>query len=801
MYEFTKRAEQVIEYAGIFSESLGHDYIGTEHILYGLAKAEKGIASKILNNQKIRYIDIENLIIDLEGTNENKENKKRSLTPRAKRVLENSSIESKKLGNSYVGTEHILLAIIKEVDSIAVRILIELDAEPKKIYTDILKFLNNEQVINSSRENVYLPTLQEFSKDLTKKAEQGLLDPVIGREKELNRMLEILCRRTKNNPILIGEAGVGKTAVVEGLAQKIIEKQVPKELENKRIISLDISLIIAGAKYRGDFEERIKKCISEIIKAGNIILFIDEIHTIVGAGAAEGAMDFANILKPFLSRAELQVIGATTIAEYTKHIEKDSALERRFQVVQISEPDVKTTINILKGIKDNYEKYHNVKISNTAIKKTVELCNRYITDRNMPDKAIDVMDETCSRVKLKQNRNNNNTYKKILEFELEKEEYIKKGNIRKLQELEEEIRKLSAIDNIKEYNSVIIDAEDVAKTISEITKIPVLKINESILKKTEKLEKELKKHIVGQEEAIEGLIKCIKRATVGLSDSKRPTGVFMFAGPSGVGKTELAKILANNLLNDKDAVIKLDMSEFSEPHSISKLIGSPPGYIGYEEPVKIMEKIRSKPYSVILFDEIEKAHPNIYNLLLQVFDEGEITDSLGRKINFKNTICIMTSNIGSNSIIYNNTFGFIDKNKKVLYEENKKKVMVELEKTFSLEFLNRIDEVIVFNSLESKDIEQIIKLMLKDVFSKLKEHNISITLSNEVIKFIVNKSIDKKYGARELKRSIRKNIENKVADYIIDNPKVQKIYLDVFENDIVVNEIKEENVLLKKELA
>lgn len=588
MYEFTKRAEKAIEQAGLFSKKMGHEYIGTEHLLYGLAKEGKGIAVRILKNQKITYMDIENVLMDLNISNTNTVTREVSLTPRAKKVLENSRLESKKYNSNYVGTEHILMSLMKEIDSIAVRILIELNVDPQKVFSDILKLLNDDLVIGgTSKEqiNYSTPTLNQFSKDLTAKAKQNNLDPVIGRDKEITRLVEILCRRTKNNPVLIGEAGVGKTAIIEGLAQQIVAKDVPNDLLDKKIVSLDISLMIAGAKYRGDFEERFKKCLSEITKSENTIIFIDELHTIVGAGSAEGAMDFANILKPILSRSEIQIIGATTIVEYTKYIEKDPALERRFQTIVVNEPSEEDCIEILNGIKGKYEKYHNVLISKKVIKKAVELSIRYINDRNLPDKAIDLIDEACAKAKLKQKTTHSeNKYKELINLQLQKEECIKGGNLLEAHNINEIIKKSSDIDEGNLKRKINITEDDIYEVLENWTKISAKKLCEKEDIRIKNLDNKLKKHIIGQDLAIESLVKAIKRSKVGLEDPTKPLGVFMFVGPSGVGKTELAKILAEVMFNSKNMVIKVDMSEYAEPHSVSKLIGSPPGYIGSEVP-------------------------------------------------------------------------------------------------------------------------------------------------------------------------------------------------------------------------
>lgn len=798
MYEFTKRAEKAIEQAGIFAESVGHEYIGTEHLLYGLAKEGKGIATRILKNQKITHIDIARVILEINSNNGAKKTVSLSLTPRAKKVLENSTSEAKKYNSSYIGTEHILMALMKEIDSIAVRILIDLNIDPQKIFSDILKLLNDDLVTSGYQDeysNSLTPTLNQYSKDITKKAKEKLLDPVIGREKEIERLIEILCRRTKNNPVLIGEAGVGKTAIVEGLAQKIFEGAITEELKEKKVVSLDISLMIAGAKYRGDFEERFKKCLKEIVDAGNIILFIDELHTIVGAGQAEGTMDLANILKPLLSRSDIQIIGATTISEYTKYIEKDPALERRFQKILVEEPSVKTCIEILNGIKYKYEKYHNLVITSGAIKDAVILSSRYITDRNLPDKAIDILDEACAKARLSKSKSNTNIneYKKLLDLSIRKEEALQQGNIQLAHNISEKIKIFNNTSCLNQSNKKIsVGEEEIYNVVEGLTKIPVQKLIEKDEVKTKKLEGILKKNILGQDLAIESLVRAIKRTKAGLEDPLRPFGIFLFVGPSGVGKTELACVLAETMFVDRNSIIKLDMSEYAEAHSISKLIGSPPGYVGSDTPSKFIEKIRKNPYSIILFDEIEKAHSNIYNLLLQIFDKGTITDSMGREINFKNSICIMTSNVGANKLLNKNSFGFSsEKSPEGKYEEYKREITLELEKTFSLEFLNRIDDIIVFNKLSEENIKCIAEKLLNEIKQKLKKQNVYAEFTENVLLEITKENVSDKYGVRELRRNIKNKIEVKIADYLLSKKNINKldIIIDWNEDDIQINKI------------
>ena len=799
VYKFTKKAENVIEYANEIACKLGHTYVGTEHILYGLAKEKEGVASKILENQDVTEDAILEKIEDLVGTGIPIENTAMALTPRTKRVIENSFLEARKLNSEFIGTEHLLIALMKEVDSIAVRIMIELNVNSQKMYNEIIKVLNeyDEETggvfnNNSNSKNMSntsynkTQTLNQFGNDLTKAAIEGKLDPVIGRKTETERVIQILSRRTKNNPCLIGEPGVGKTAVVEGLAEKIASGDVPEMLKNKRVVALDLSGMVAGAKYRGDFEERIKKSLNEVKKAGDIILFIDEIHTIVGAGAAEGAIDAANILKPLLARGEIQVVGATTLNEYRKYIEKDAALERRFQPIVVEEPSVEDTVLILKGIRDKYEAHHNVKITDEAIQAAVELSKRYINDRFLPDKAIDLIDEASSKARIK-------TYvmpdeiKKIEEeienITKEKEEAIKVQEFEKAASFRDKEHKLKdkleaekkKWENKKSKKLTTITEEDIATVISKITGVPVTKITEKENDRLKNLEVELHKRVVGQDEAVAAVAKAIRRSRVGLKDPKRPIGSFLFLGPTGVGKTELSKALAECLFGDENAMIRVDMSEFMEAHTTSKLIGAPPGYVGFDDGGQLTEKIRRKPYSVVLFDEIEKAHPDVMNSLLQILDDGRLTDSTGRTVDFKNTVIIMTSNIGAKLITDKNTLGFSkadseDKEEQLKAENEKikKDVMSELKKHFRPEFLNRIDDIIVFSKLNDKDIRQIIDLMLKEVQHRLDNKGIVLNLDDKVKELIEKKGTDTTYGARPLRRAIQSLVEDTIAEGIID---------------------------------
>ena len=676
IYKFTNKAKKVIEISNDISIELGHNYIGTEHILYGLAKEGEGIAAKVLLNKGITPEKTVKKIEEIVGKG-NEIEETLGFTPRTKRILENAFLETKKIGSNFIGTEHLLLAILKESDCLAVKIILELNVEIPKIYNEIAKVVNEEEIDNDINKKLSksvggtsaTPTLNQYGDDITAKAEEGKYDTIIGREKEIERIMQIISRRNKNNPCLVGEPGVGKTAIVEGLAEKIITGDVPENLKNKRIIDLDISGIVAGAKYRGDFEERIKKILDEVKKAKNIILFIDEIHTIVGAGAAEGAIDAANILKPLLARGEIQLIGATTLDEYRKYIEKDSALERRFSIINVNEPSAKDTIEILKGIIDKYEAHHNVKITNEAIESAVNLSVKYITDRFLPDKAIDLIDEAASKIRtkiftepdeIKELQEESIILAKEKEEAIYEQEFEKAAQLRDKEELlKKKLNdKMENLEKIRNRDVAEITEENIAEIVSRWTGVPVQKLTQDENNKLKNLEENLHKRIIGQDEAVEAVAKAIKRSRVGLKDPNRPIGSFLFLGPTGVGKTELSKALAEILFENEKALIKLDMSEYMEAHSISKLIGSPPGYVGFDNGGQLTEKIRRQPYSLILLDEIEKAHPDVLNLLLQILEEGRLTDSQGREVNFKNTVIIMTSNLGARYITEKKSLGF-----------------------------------------------------------------------------------------------------------------------------------------------
>ncbi|MCI9051066.1 MAG: ATP-dependent Clp protease ATP-binding subunit [Lachnospiraceae bacterium] len=793
---FTKKAIEALEAADKASKELGHGYIGTEHILIGLLSVEDCLASSILKNhgvslEKLKEL-IEQLISPSNGINIREPE---GYTPRAKRVLDASYREAVRFRATLVGTEHILIAIIKETDSIAARLLNTIGVNVQKLYVDILLAMGEdgnlykEEFQNGKPRNKgksTTPTLNQYSRDLTELAKEGKLDPVIGREEEIQRVIQILSRRTKNNPCLIGEPGVGKTAIAEGLAIKIIEGNVPDTIQNKRVLTLDLSGMVAGSKYRGEFEERIKRVLAEVKNDGKVLLFLDELHTIIGAGGAEGAIDASNILKPSLARGEIQLIGATTIDEYRKYIEKDAALERRFQPVMVDEPSEEETIKILKGLRDRYEKHHGVKISEDALVAAVRMSSRYLNDRFLPDKAIDLIDEASSRVRL-------GIYSapkelKEIEEELEKleqekenaivsEAYEKAGEIKKKQLKKEEKKNKIIAKWEKEKSSVklFVDENQIAEIVSNWTKIPVKKLEQEEAERLRNLEGILHERVVGQEEAVSAVSKAIRRGRVGLKDPKRPIGSFLFLGPTGVGKTELSKALAEAMFGSENTIIRIDMSEYMEKHSVSKLIGSPPGYVGYEEGGQLSEKVRRNPYSVILFDEIEKAHPDVFNILLQVLDDGHITDAQGRKVNFKNTILIMTSNAGAESIISPKKLGFTTvENEKENYEQMKENVMGEVKRIFKPEFLNRIDEIIVFHALNKENIRAIVSIM-SDVMIKRtkKQMDITVILEDSAKDYIVEKGYDEKFGARPLRRALQSKIEDRLAEEILDG-KVKK---------------------------
>ena len=801
IYKFTTRAKKVIEIADEISIKLGHNYIGTEHILYGLVTEGEGVASKVLNNKGISQEKVLKRIEELLGRGKKIE-ESMGFTPRTKRVLENAFFEAKRIGYNFIGTEHLLIGILKEEDCIAVKIINDLNVEISKIYNEIAKVINEEY--EDSKENNKVrgsysltPTLNQFGEDITQKAKQGKFDNIIGREKEIERIIQILSRRTKNNPCLIGEPGVGKTAIIEGLAEKIVEANVPETLKNKRIVSMDISGLVAGAKYRGDFEERIKKALNEAKQVGDVILFIDEIHTIVGAGAAEGAIDAANILKPLLARGEIQLIGATTIEEYRKYIEKDSALERRFSQVKIEEPNEQNTIKILKGIRDQFEAHHNVKITDEAIETAVKLSIRYINDRFLPDKAIDLIDEASSQVRMEiytEPENIKELQEKIERMKKEKDDAIYNQEFEKAAEIRDKERneqiKLDKIletwNENKNTQIVEITEDNITQIISKWTGIQVQKLTEDDNKKLRNLENKLHERIVGQNDAVNAISKAIRRGRVGLKDPHRPIGSFLFLGPTGVGKTEISKALAEILFDDEKSLIKIDMSEYMEAHSISKLIGSPPGYVGFDDGGQLTEKIRRKPYSVILFDEIEKANPDVMNILLQILEDGQLTDSQGRMVDFKNTVIIMTSNIGARYITEKKTLGFTEKNDEDI--DIKREVIKELKKEMRPELINRIDEIIVFHKLNDEDLVKITQIMLNNVEKRLKEEKNNVEIKPQVAYYIVESETDKTFGARPLRRKIQNIVEDTISEKILNGELVkdEQFVIDIKDDQICI---------------
>ena len=784
---FTAKARESINLAVQAAEELGHSYVGTEHLLIGLLEEGGGVAARVLSENGVKKEKVISLVSQLISPDQTVRMEESGYTPSARRVLENSYKEAVRFKARLIGTEHLLISIIRDNDCVASRLLNTIGISIQKLYIDVLAAMgedapaNKEELLKGARTKGSTPTLDSYSRDLTELARAGKLDPVIGRETEIKRLIQILSRRTKNNPCLIGEPGVGKTAVVEGLAQMIIEGNVPETIAEKRVLTLDLSGMVAGSKYRGEFEERIKKVIAEVMEDGEVLLFIDEIHTIIGAGGAEGAIDASNILKPSLARGELQLIGATTIEEYRKYIEKDSALERRFQPVTVEEPSEEEAIAILKGLRGRYEAHHHVTITDAALTAAVKLSARYINDRFMPDKAIDVIDEAASKVRLTAFVEPPEI--KELEKEIEKledqkeaairdEAYEKAGTIKKKQE-----KKKEKIDKIREKwqkdkdtRKQVVDEEEIADVVSSWTKIPVRKLEEGESQRLKNLESILHERVIGQEEAVTAVAKAIRRGRVGLKDPKRPIGSFLFLGPTGVRKTELSKALAEAMFGTENALIRVDMSEYMEKHSVSKMIGSPPGYVGYDEGGQLSEKVRRNPYSVILFDEIEKAHPDVFNILLQVLDDGHITDAQGRKIDFKNTVIIMTSNAGAESIISPKRLGFgAVADEKADYKVMKDRVMEEVKHLFKPEFINRIDEIIVFHPLNKGHMKDIVTIMLKEIMKRTKEQmNITLSVDEAAKEFLINKGYDEKYGARPLRRTIQSSLEDRLAEEILD---------------------------------
>ncbi|MCM3046560.1 ATP-dependent protease ATP-binding subunit ClpC [Bacillus altitudinis] len=799
---FTERAQKVLALAQEEALRLGHKNIGTEHILLGLVREGEGIAAKALEALGLVSDKIQKEVESLIGRGQEVSQAIPHYTPRAKKVTELSMDEARKLGHSYVGTEHILLGLIREGEGVAARVLNNLGVSLNKARQQVLQLLGSNETGASaagSNSNANTPTLDSLARDLTAIAKEDSLDPVIGRSKEIQRVIEVLSRRTKNNPVLIGEPGVGKTAIAEGLAQQIIHNEVPEILRDKRVMTLDMGTVVAGTKYRGEFEDRLKKVMDEIRQAGNIILFIDELHTLIGAGGAEGAIDASNILKPSLARGELQCIGATTLDEYRKYIEKDAALERRFQPIQVDQPSVDESIQILRGLRDRYEAHHRVSITDEAIEAAVKLSDRYISDRFLPDKAIDLIDEAGSKVRLrsfttppnlKELEQKLDEVRKEKDAAVQSQEFEKAASLRDTeQRLREkvEVTKKSWKEKQGQENSEV-SVDDIAMVVSSWTGVPVSKIAQTETDKLLNMEQLLHSRVIGQDEAVVAVAKAVRRARAGLKDPKRPIGSFIFLGPTGVGKTELARALAESIFGDEEAMIRIDMSEYMEKHSTSRLVGSPPGYVGYDEGGQLTEKVRRKPYSVVLLDEIEKAHPDVFNILLQVLEDGRLTDSKGRTVDFRNTILIMTSNVGASELKRNKYVGFNVQDESQNYKDMKGKVMGELKRAFRPEFINRIDEIIVFHSLEKKHLKEIVSLMSDQLTKRLKEQDLSIELTEAAKAKIADEGVDLEYGARPLRRAIQKHVEDRLSEELLKGniEKGQHIVLDVEDGEIVV---------------
>ncbi|MBU6081123.1 ATP-dependent Clp protease ATP-binding subunit [Allobacillus halotolerans] len=799
---FTERAQKVLALSQEEALRLGHNNIGTEHILLGLIKEGEGIAAKALKSLDIDSEKIQQEVEQLIGKGEST-NQTIHYTPRAKKVIELSMDEARKLNHSYVGTEHILLGLIREGEGVAARVFNNLGVSLNKARQQVLQLLGSNdstsghphQRKQKQNSNAQTPTLDSLASDLTATAREGNVDPVIGRSEEIERVIQVLSRRRKNNPVLIGEPGVGKTAIAEGLAQQIVNNEIPEILRDKRVMTLDMGTVVAGTKYRGEFEDRLKKVIEEIRQAKNIILFIDELHTLIGAGGAEGAIDASNILKPALARGELQCIGATTLDEYRKYIEKDAALERRFQPIQVSEPTTEESTKILQGLRDRYEAHHRVTISDDAIESAVRFSDRYITDRFLPDKAIDLIDEAASRVRLrnytvppnlKELEEKLDEVKKEKDAAVQSQEFETAASLRdKEQKLKDEVEKTKNEWKEKQgQESSEVTLDDIAHVVSTWTGVPVSRMEKSEKERLLNLEENLHDRVIGQEEAVQSISKAIRRARAGLKDPKRPIGSFIFLGPTGVGKTELARALASTMFGEEDAMIRIDMSEYMEKHATSRLVGSPPGYVGYDEGGQLTEKVRQKPYSVILLDEIEKAHPEVFNILLQVLEDGRLTDSKGRTVDFRNTILIMTSNVGAHELRREKYVGFSMSDDQRDYKSMKDKVMEELKKAFRPEFLNRVDDTIVFHSLEEKHIRQIVTLMVKQLQDRLVDNEIHFTLSDQAIDKIADEGMDLEYGARPLRRSLQKNVEDFLSEELLkgDLEKGQSVEIDVDDN-------------------
>ncbi|HNR03699.1 MAG TPA: ATP-dependent Clp protease ATP-binding subunit [Bacillota bacterium] len=781
---FTERAQKVMVYSQEEAIRQNYNYIGTEHILLGILREGEGIAAQVLKNKGVNLDTVRQQVEALVGKGQQEVGQVVGYTPRTKTILELSVEEARSLGQNYIGTEHLLLALIREGEGVAAQILAAMGLNFDSIRQEIIGLLDSEGAKGkrgeASAKGSNTPNLNQYGRDLTEMAREGKLDPIIGREKEIERVIQILSRRTKNNPALIGDPGVGKTAIAEGLAQKIIEGNIPEILKGKRVVTLDLSSMVAGSKYRGEFEERLKNVMNEIRESKNVILFLDEMHTIIGAGGAEGAIDASNILKPALARGEIQAIGATTLDEYRKHVEKDAALERRFQPVMVGEPTKEEALLILEGLRDKYEAHHKVKITDEAIKAAVELSDRYIADRFLPDKAIDLVDEAASKVRIKiftAPPDLKKMEEELAALEKEKAEAISLQNYERAAELRDRLQHIrqKLEDGRKNWNDKasskdsVVTEEDIASIVSGWTGIPVTKLAEEESNRLLNLESILHQRVIGQEEAVLAVSKAIRRARVGLKDPKRPVGSFIFLGPTGVGKTELSKALAEALFGDENAVIRIDMSEYMEKHTVSKLIGSPPGYVGYEEGGQLTEKVRRKPYSVILLDEIEKAHPDVFNVLLQILDDGRLTDGKGRTVDFKNSVVIMTSNVGVSTIRKQAVLGFATSSneREDAYEKMKENVLEELKKTFRPEFLNRVDEIIVFHQLQEEHIRKIVDLMLTSLLVRIREMNINVEVTDKAREFLAEKGYDQTYGARPLRRAIQKMVEDQLSEEML----------------------------------
>lgn len=812
MIPYTDKAKKALNYANRLSRSSGCNYVGTEHILAGLLKEGTGVAAEVLTANNVELEALLKLIDELVAAGEEVTVADRDgYSPRTQMVLDRAREMADRFDSERIGTEHLLLAIIKEGDCAASRLLNTMGANPQKLFVDILAAMGEdpaqyrEEIQRGRNEEATLtPTLDQYSRDLTAMARAGRLDPVIGREKETERVIQILCRRGKNNPCLIGEPGVGKTAIVEGIAQSLVNGNVPDIVADKRLVSLDMSGLVAKSKYRGEFEDRIKKVINEVETAGNVLLFIDELHTIIGAGGAEGALDASNILKPALARGDVQVIGATTIEEYRKYIEKDAALERRFQPVQVEEPTEEESIEILKGLRKLYEKHHHVQITDEGVEASVRLSARYVNDRFLPDKAIDLMDEAAARARLGMMHGSDDMMqlnRKIHQTELDMEHALQEGDIEKARTLKETRENLQASrEKLEKKNRrvsknkvPVVGENEIADVVAGWTKIPVSRLTESEASRLQKLEETLHKRVIGQEEAVSAVSKAVRRGRVGLKDPKRPIGSFLFLGPTGVGKTEVSKALAEAVFGNEESMIRVDMSEYMEKHSVSKMIGSPPGYVGHEDGGQLSEKVRRNPFSVILFDEIEKAHPDVFNILLQVLDDGHITDSQGRKVDFKNTIIIMTSNAGAQSIIEPKKLGFGAKeDEKQDHERMKASVMEEVKRIFKPEFLNRIDETIVFRALNKDDMKKIIGIMVRDLQKRCKEQlQIDLVVREAAKESIVEKAYDRKYGARPLRRKLQDEVEDRLADALIRG--------EIHTGDRVIVTTKNKEIIVSKD--